>query len=84
MEGAVASAGSCTMPMPPLSLIATNPADPSFNWPVRTIPTTRRPKAAAAERKSGSIAGLLKFSFGPRSSLMRSSSTIMCRSGGAT
>ena len=82
-------AGSCTTAIPPRSLTAHSPAVPSSSAPERTTPTTRGPKASAAERKSGSTAGRVRFSRGPRTSrtLPWSSSpasTSMCRSGTQT
>ena len=65
MDGAAASEGSCTIVVPPRSLIAINPAVPSSSWPVSTTPTTAGPYASAAERNSGSIAGRARFSCGP-------------------
>src|SRR5215475_8663024 len=61
------------------------PAVPSLSAPVRMTPITRAPYAAAAERNSGSMAGLDLFSFGPRVVFSRLESSISkWWSGGAT
>ncbi|MNT18456.1 hypothetical protein D3C72_1536680 [compost metagenome] len=84
MSWATLSAGSCTMANPPQAFTAFRPAAPSSRWPVRTTPTTRCPYCSAAERNSGSAAGRVKFSFGPRVSTVASCCKIKCLSGGAT
>ncbi len=57
---------------------------PVLVTPERTIPTTRGPYVAAADRKSGSAAGRTNFSFGPALSHTRSSSSSMWNPAGAT
>ena len=56
-RGYSASLGDWTMAMPPRSLIDHNPAVPSSNSPVRTIPITRGPWEKAAERNNTSTDG---------------------------
>ena len=84
MDGCSAPSGSCTRATPPLSLIAQSPAVPSSSAPVSTMPITRCPWAAAAERNSTSMAGRERLSFGPRVTRTRSVSIMRWRSAAAT
>jgi hypothetical protein len=57
ISGNKALSGSCTIATPPPALTTISPAVPSSSMPVRMTPTTCGPYAAAAERKSGTMAG---------------------------
>jgi hypothetical protein len=57
--GSRASPGSCTIARPPACSIAMSPCVPSLPPPVSMIPITREPYMLAADRKSGSAAGLV-------------------------
>lgn len=56
-----ASSGSCTTACPPRFTISVSPAAPSSRAPASTTLIAPAPKAAAAERNSGSIAGWCPF-----------------------
>lgn len=57
--GSRASPGSCTIASPPACSTAISPFVPSLPPPVSMIPITREPYMLAADRKSGSTAGLV-------------------------
>jgi hypothetical protein len=83
IEGNGASAGSCTMMMPPASFIAATPSAPSDPAPDKMI-ATPSPRPAATERKNLSI--IARWSRGSLKgrAVTSSPSITSSRSGGMT